>query len=190
MEGFHCIIQRLILNGQLTSSLCNKTTLQHHPLHTEFIYQYLLIFQLLYTNLSLISTFTVQSFEMKKETLKYIIQFGFYCMFIWFSMKSVKSFYEGSVIYEIYKDSANEKVYFPAITLCPNPKINPLMNLKLNQLAADKNIPSLILESYNVFNTLKNKSIVVSLSEIVHNYSYTEMESFNNNGYYTKNLLM
>ena len=127
---------------------------------------------------------------MKKQTTKYLIQLFFFFWFIWFSWKSIKSFYLGNVVYEIYKDSANEKVYFPAITLCPNPKINPLMNLKLNQLAADKNIPSLILESYNVFNTLKNKSIVVSLSEIVHNYSYTEMESFNNNGYYTKNLLM
>ena len=110
-------------------------------------------------------------------------------MFIWFSMKSINSFYEGSVIYEIYKDSANEKVHFPAITVCPNPKLNPLMNLKLNQMASDKSIPSINLESYNVFNTLKNKSIVGSVSDILQNYSYSEFESFNINGYYTKNLL-
>ena len=84
-------------------------------------------------------------------------------------MKSVQSFYNGNVIYEIYKDSANQKVYFPAITICPNPKLNPLLNLKLNQFAEDRNMFTVKFQSYSVFNTLKSAG---SLSEIVKNYSY------------------
>ena len=91
-------------------------------------------------------------------------------------MKSVQSFYNGNVIYEIYKDSANQKVYFPAITICPNPKLNPLLNLKLNQFAEDRNMSTVKFQSYSVFKTLKSAG---SLSEIVKSYSYTEQESFN-----------
>ena len=112
---------------------------------------------------------------MKKHTLKSILQILFIIGFIWFSLKSLKSFYLGHVVYEIYKDSANEKVYFPAITLCPNPKINPLMNLKLDKLHKDKNITASELESFSVFGTLKAQ---YDLMNIIRNYSYTEEESF------------
>lgn len=112
---------------------------------------------------------------MKKHTLKSILQILFFIGFIWFSLKSLKSFYLGHVVYEIYKDSANEKVYFPAITLCPNPKINPLMNLKLDKLHKDKNITASELESFSVFGTLKAQ---YDLMNIIRNYSYTEEESF------------
>ena len=112
---------------------------------------------------------------MKKHTLKSILQILFIIGFIWFSLKSLKSFYLGHVVYEIYKDSANEKVYFPAITLCPNPKINPLMNLKLDKFQKDKNITASELESFSVFGTLKAQ---YDLMNIIRNYSYTEEESF------------
>ena len=112
---------------------------------------------------------------MKKHTLKSILQILFFIGFIWFSLKSLKSFYLGHVVYEIYKDSANEKVYFPAITLCPNPKINPLMNLKLDKFQKDKNITASELESFSVFGTLKAQ---YDLMNIIRNYSYTEEESF------------
>ena len=112
---------------------------------------------------------------MKKHTLKSILQIIFFIGFIWFSLKSLKSFYLGHVVYEIYKDSANEKVYFPAITLCPNPKINPLMNLKLDKFQKDKNITASELESFSVFGTLKAQ---YDLMNIIRNYSYTEEESF------------
>ena len=92
---------------------------------------------------------------MKKQTLKFLIQVFFFFWFIWFSWKSIRSFYLGHVIYDLYKDSANEKVYFPAITLCPNPKINPLMNLKLDKFQKDNNITASELESFSVFGTLK-----------------------------------
>ena len=78
-------------------------------------------------------------------------------------------------IHKINKDSANEKVYFPAITLCPNPKINPLMNLNLDVFGIDKNITPSDLTSFKVFTTLKAQD---SLMEIIKNYSYTETESF------------
>ena len=112
---------------------------------------------------------------MKKHTLKSILQILFIIGFIWFSLKSLKSFYLGHVVYEIYKDSSNEKVYFPAITLCPNPKINPLMNLKLDKFQKDKNITASELESFSVFGTLKAQ---YDLMNIIRNYSYTEEESF------------
>ena len=112
---------------------------------------------------------------MKKHTLKSILQILFFIGFIWFSLKSLKSFYLGHVVYDIYKDSANEKVYFPAITLCPNPKINPLMNLKLDKFQKDKNITASELESFSVFGTLKAQ---YDLMNIIRNYSYTEEESF------------
>ena len=63
-----------------------------------------------------------------------------------------------------------------SITICPNPKLNPLLNLKLNQFAEDRNMSTVKFKSYSVFNTLKSAG---SLSEIVKNYSYTELESLN-----------
>ena len=112
---------------------------------------------------------------MKKHTLKSILQILFFIGFIWFSLKSLKSFYLGHVVYEIYKDSANEKVYFPAITLCPNPKINPLMNLNLEEFGIDKNIMASEMASFTVFTTLKAQD---NLMDIIKNYSYTEADSF------------
>ena len=112
---------------------------------------------------------------MKKQTMKYLIQIFFFFWFIWFSWKSIQSFYLGNVVYEIYKDSANEKVYFPAITLCPNPIINPLMNLELDEFGYDKNINKSQLQSFTVFSTLLDHG---NLMDIIKNYSYTEMDSF------------
>ena len=82
----------------------------------------------------------IEKSKMKKHYIKYMIQFGFACMFIVYSFNSVISFYFGDVVYEMYKNVENDKVYFPAITLCPTQKINPLMNLKLQQFGEDKNI--------------------------------------------------
>ena len=112
---------------------------------------------------------------MKKQTIKFLIQVFFFFWFIWFSWKSIRSFYLGHVIYDLYKDSANEKVNFPAITLCPNPKINPLMNLNLYEFAIDKNITPSNLESFSVFATLFAQD---SLIDTVKSYSYTEADSF------------
>ena len=112
---------------------------------------------------------------MKKQTIKFLIQIFFFFWFIWFSWKSIRSFYLGHVIYDLYKDSANEKVYFPAITLCPNPKINPLMNLNLEEFGIDKNIMASEMASFTVFSTLKAQD---NLMDIIKNYSYTEADSF------------
>ena len=113
---------------------------------------------------------------MKKQCLKYMIQFGFACMFIVYSFKSVKSFYFGDVVFEIYKNVENDKVYFPAITLCPTQKINPLMNLKLQQFGEDKNISAKYLKSFYVFHTLKK---YIRLVENIKIYSFSKEESFN-----------
>ena len=118
----------------------------------------------------------IEKSKMKKHNLKYMIQFGFACMFVVYSFKSVISFYFGDVVYEIYKNVENDKVYFPAITLCPTQKINPLMNLKLQQFGEDKNISSKYLKSFYVFHTLKKS---IRLVENIKIYSFSKEESFN-----------
>ena len=113
---------------------------------------------------------------MSTKTLKCMIQIIFYCLFLWFSVASINSFYLGEVIYDIVIDADNDKVFFPAITLCPNMKINPLMNLKLHQLQNDRNLSSVQLQSYLIFDTLKSQP---NLNDIIQNYSFKEEESFN-----------
>ena len=117
----------------------------------------------------------ISVFNMKNQAIKYLIQIFFFFWFIWFSWKSIKSFYLGNVVYEIYKNSANEKIFFPAITLCPNQKMNPLVNLKLDEFGYDKNITESHLQSFRVFSTLNTQE---SLMDIIKNYSFTEKESF------------
>ena len=78
----------------------------------------------------------MQNIGFSKKKLKLSFQFCFYCLFLWFSLKSMKSFYLGEVIYDFVIDNDNEKTIFPGVTLCPN-QLNPFVNLKLEQLRKD-----------------------------------------------------
>ena len=69
-----------------------------------------------------------------RKVLKLCFQILFFCLFLWFSLSSIKSFYLGEVIYDLIINTDNENVFFPAVTLCPNERSNPFMNLKLDQL--------------------------------------------------------
>ena len=69
-----------------------------------------------------------------RKVLKLCFQILFFCLFLWFSLSSIQSFYLGEVIYDLIINTDNENVFFPAITLCPNERSNPFMNLKLDQL--------------------------------------------------------
>ena len=140
-----------------------------------------------------------------RKALKFCFQISFFCLFLWFSLSSIQSFYLGEVIYDLIIKTDNEKVFFPAVTLCPNERSNPFMNLKLDQLRKalrlfvkvskckpftfeihsnyhikaswrkDKNLSDMALTSYIIFNTFKSFNV----REVIKNYSYTEMESFN-----------
>ena len=111
-----------------------------------------------------------------KQSLKYALQIIFYVVFCYFSYGSLKHFYEGSVIYETIHDFDNTDVPFPSLTLCPALKSNNLVNLKLNNIAADFNLQANDMQSYKIYNALKG--LDASFMDIVRNYSFTYMDGF------------
>ena len=113
-----------------------------------------------------------------KQNLKYAIQIAFYIVFCIFSFSSFKHFYNGSVVYETKHDFDNEDVPFPSITLCPALKTNNLVNLKINEIAKDFNLQEDAMQSFFIFETIKNIGINNSFMDIVRNYSFTYTEGF------------
>ena len=113
-----------------------------------------------------------------KQNLKYAIQIAFYIVFCIFSFSSLKHFYNGSVIYETKYNFDNEDVPFPSLTLCPALKTNNLVNLKINKIAKDFNLQEDAMQSFFIFETIKNIGINNSFMDIVRNYSFTYTEGF------------
>ena len=55
----------------------------------------------------------------QKQQIKHFFQLIFFGLFVYFSSKSLVSFYNGDVIYDTTHDKDNDKVSFPSMTLCP-----------------------------------------------------------------------
>ena len=110
-----------------------------------------------------------------KQNIKYAIQIICYILFFIFSYSSLDHFFHGSVVYEINHDFDNTEVPFPSINVCPSLKKNNLVNLKINEIADDFNLPEFSLQTFYIYGALKNRS---NLQDIIKNYSFTTTESF------------
>ena len=110
------------------------------------------------------------------KVLKNIIAFIFLVLFFIFSLSSLRAYYNGDIVYNIFNEVENEIVYFPSLTLCPSLEMNNLVSLKLNEIQKDLNMSFKSLETFMIFTSLKRSK---NLTSIVEKYSFSLTEMIN-----------
>ena len=99
----------------------------------------------------------------------------FSCLFLSFSLSSLKSWVDGEVSYSLI-NRKQPNMMFPSVTLCPSQDKNPLMNIKIGLLRAEYKLNDSEVEGFSILATfLKSK---YNLSHILDRYSYSRNESF------------
>ena len=114
-----------------------------------------------------------------REIVKVGAKIFFSCLFLYYSMTSLKSWVDGEVSYSLIL-RRQTKLVFPSVTLCPSQDKNPLMNIKIGQLKADYKLNDSEIESFNILPTFLNPRF--NLSHILDKYSYSRQESLSYDG--------
>ena len=103
----------------------------------------------------------------------------FSCLFLYYSMTSLKSWVDGEVSYSLI-NRKQLNMMFPSVTLCPSQDKNPLMNIKIGLLKAEYNLNDSEIEGFAILPTFINPKY--NLSHILDRYSYSRNESFDYHG--------
>ena len=99
----------------------------------------------------------------------------FSCLFLYYSMTSLKSWVDGEVSYSLI-NRKQPNMMFPSVTLCPSQDKNPLMNIKIGFLKAEYNLNDSDIEGFSILPTFLRPNL--NLSRILEKFSYFRNESF------------
>ena len=99
----------------------------------------------------------------------------FSCLFLYYSMTSLKSWVDGEVSYSLI-NRKQPNMMFPSVTLCPSQDKNPLMNIKIGFLKAEYKLNDSEIEGFAILPTFLRPNL--NLSRILEKFSYFRNESF------------